>query len=582
VPEAGGVDVPASGPVVEEGVVPRRLSLPSYGLEAESVPESPAWSAVLPSLVLVALGLFAAWVVFRPWGSWLERPSWLGEALAFGGAGLLLPAALADLVARRGRGIDHLAVALGAAALAAGSWAGVADGTPQALATLAVYCAATVAERRWMRQRPAPLAALQGATGADCLVDWGGARGPLAAGLSRLLFWAPAVPLLLVSAALVLSGVGALRDWGSGWVPLLVGGGFAFLPWSLRHAALGLSGLARAAAAANVRFLDPASVERTARIRHVVFMYRGVVTRGRPEVVEFVNYSSQPDDVILDLVASAERSAGGSSLAEALLAFTQGRGAGKEPSTRLSRFWPGHGVQSTSARGEVWIGSRRMLLEAGVSTGPVEEDARGFERAGLTVLFVALGRRVHALVGLRDPVREEVAEAADRLHRAGIETHLFTGESRATAEQVAKAAKVRHVRPELTREERAREIQGLRELGLPVAVIGRPTDPAQVVSEADVTVALGLRDPQGFPCEIVAASEDPRVAVEAILASRRAVHGMLARWVAAGAVALLAAGLVVLGFLTPAAALGVTAFLALLPLLLGRRGYGMDRLPPGE
>jgi Cu+-exporting ATPase len=288
-------------------------------------------------------------------------------------------------------------------------------------------------------------------------------------------------------------------------------------------------------------------------------------------VVEFVNYSEQPDAVILDLVASAEQAAGGSSLAEALLAFTQGRGAVGEATTRLSRFWPGQGVKATSARGEVWIGSRRMLLEEGVSTAPVEEDARHFEQAGHTVLFVALRRRVHALVALADTVRPEMAEAVEAAHRLGLETHLVTGESRLTAEHVARSVRVRHIRPELAREERAAEIRGLREMGVPVAVLGRPAGPAQVLQDADVAIAIGVAEPHGYPCEVAVAADDPRVGVACLAAARKAIAAIVLQLLVAGGVALLNAGVSVLGFLPPPATLALVAAVALVPLLRRRR-----------
>lgn len=570
--EGGGGEEPEPVGGGEAGVEPRKLQLPAYGLAVESGPRSAGITPAVLFAYLLALGAFAAAHLARRWFPWVELPGRLGDVVAGAGAAALVVLGLVDLLCRRGRGVDHLVIGLSCGALVAASWAGGwAAGTPQALAVLAVYAASVVAERRLLAQRPAPLAAVQGGPPADVLVDWGGARGPLLRGLRLGLRVFPLVPLAAASAAVVWGGLAGWLESSEWLVPILVGCALAFVPWPVRHAGLVLGDLSRAAAAANVRYLDPAAVERAARTHHLVFLYRGVVTWGRPAVVEFVNYSDQPDAVILDLVASAEAAAGGSSLSEALLAFTQGRGAAGEAKTRLSRFWPGHGVKATSARGEVWIGGRRMLLEEGVSTAPVEEDARDFERAGYTVLFVALQRRVHAIVALGDPVRAEMVEATGLAHRHGMETHLLTGESRATTEHVARSAGVRHIRPELTREERAAEIRGLREMGVSVAVVGRPAEPAQVIQDADVTVAIGVPDPRGFPCDVAAAADDPRVAVACLLAARRAVTAVWVHVVAAAGVALLNAGLAALGFLPPAATAAVAAAVALAPLVRRRR-----------
>lgn len=569
-PEGAAADEAAGEAEGEVGA--RRLELPAYGLAPEPGPHRVGITPAALFGFLLLLGAFAAAHLARRWFTWVELPGWLPDAVAAAGAGALVLLGLLDLLFRRGRGVDHLIVGSACTALVVASFVGGwAGGTPQALAVLAVYSAAVVAERRLLAQRAAPLAPVQGGPRADALVDWGGARGPLLRGLRLGLRIFPLLPLAAAASAVAWAALSGWLESSEFLVPILVGGALAFVPWSVRHAGLVLGDLTRAASAANVRYLDPAAVERAARAHHVVFLYRGVVTYGRPEVVEFVNYSDQPDAAILDLVASAEQAAGGSSLSAALLAFTQGRGAVGEATTRLSRFWPGHGVKATSARGEVWIGGRRMLLEEGVSTAPVEEDARDFEQAGYTVLFVALKRRVHAIVALGDPVRAEMGEAADLAHRQGMETHLLTGESRATTEHVARSARVRHIRPELTREERAAEIRGLREMGVSVAVVGRPAEPAQVIQDADVAAAIGVPDPRGFPCDVATAADDPRVAVGCLTAARRATTAVWLQVVAAASVGLLNAGLAALGFLPPAATMAVTAAAALLPLLRRRR-----------
>ncbi|MBN1769928.1 MAG: HAD family hydrolase [Deltaproteobacteria bacterium] len=568
----GGADG-AVGALEEDGEVEsRKLELPAYGLATEPGPHRVGITPAALFGFLLLLGAFAAAHLARRWFTWVELPGWLPDAVAATGAGALLVLGLLDLLLGRGRGVDHVIVGTACTALVVASFVdGWATGTPQALAVLAVYSAAVVAERRLLAQRPAPLAAVQGGPRADALVDWGGARGPLLRGLRLTLRVFPLLPLAAAVAGVAWASLSGWLASSELLVPILVGSALAFVPWSVRHAGLVLGDLARAASAANVRYLDPAAVERAARTHHLVFLYRGVVTYGRPEVVEFVNYSDQPDAVILDLVASAEQAAGGSSLSEALLAFTQGRGAVGEATTRLSRFWPGHGVKATSARGEVWIGGRRMLLEEGVSTAPVEEDARDFEQAGYTVLFVALKRRVHAIVALGDPVRAEMGEAADLAHRQGMETHLLTGESRATTEHVARSARVRHIRPELTREERAAEIRGLREMGVSVTVVGRPAEPAQVIQDADVASAIGVSDPHGFPCDVAAAADDPRVAVACLSAARRASAAVWLQVVVAAGAALLNAGLAALGFLPPAATMALAAAVSLVPLLRRRR-----------
>lgn len=331
---------------------------------------------------------------------------------------------------------------------------------------------------------------------------------------------------------------------------------------SLRRAAAAPFVAAGAAAAERgIIFQNARTLSRAGRTDLVALCTHGVITEGDPEVVEVHPVGVDcPLEEVISLAASVEASAErGGAIGAAIVRYAAKRGLSVGPVRRLTEI-EGRGISAIAINGEsVLIGSRQLLLDEGVSVAMGDGDAKHAEERGLSVVFVAVERRLRAMLMLRDEDRPGARAAVQRLIDLDVEVLFVSGDHRATVEALAKTLDVDHVKAELTPSERAVEIGRLRESGRVVAAVGRGGFDDATLAGADVPVALGAAGGAERDRAIALTSDDVRDASAALwLANAARREALRAVSVAAGgglvlvavaATGLAAPGVVALGAL---------------------------------
>jgi Cu+-exporting ATPase len=107
------------------------------------------------------------------------------------------------------------------------------------------------------------------------------------------------------------------------------------------------------------------------------------------------------------------------------------------------------------------------------------------------VMFVAIGGRVAGLITVADPIKSSTAEAIAQLHRDGISVVMLTGDSRATAEVVARKLGIEKVFAGVLPEQKNEIVKKLQAEGHVVAMAGDGVNDAPALSQADVGIAMG-------------------------------------------------------------------------------------------
>ena len=106
---------------------------------------------------------------------------------------------------------------------------------------------------------------------------------------------------------------------------------------------------------------------------------------------------------------------------------------------------------------------------------PLRQEALRLAQLGRTALYVAVDGALAGLVAVADPVRPTSAAAVQRLQRLGLEVVLLSGDSRQTAEAVARSVGIDRVVAEVLPEGKVAEVKRLQEQGRVVAMGGRMT-----------------------------------------------------------------------------------------------------------
>jgi Cu+-exporting ATPase len=123
--------------------------------------------------------------------------------------------------------------------------------------------------------------------------------------------------------------------------------------------------------------------------------------------------------------------------------------------------------------------------------GPLRTRAEELRQEGHTVMFVAIDDRAAGLVAASDPIKRSTQEAIEILHAEGVRIVMLTGDSRTTAEAVARRLGIDQVEAEVLPEQKAEVIKRLQAEGRIVGMAGDGVNDAPALAQAHVGIAMG-------------------------------------------------------------------------------------------
>jgi Cu+-exporting ATPase len=242
-------------------------------------------------------------------------------------------------------------------------------------------------------------------------------------------------------------------------------------------------------ATAGVLFKNAEALETLERVDTLVVDKTGTLTEGKPRLASIVPESGQDESELLRLAASLER---GSEhpLAAAIVAGAQERGLELPPSEAFQSV-TGQGVKGIVESRAVAIGTRNFQADMGASADTSDARIEELRRDGETVVFVSLDGKPTGLLGIADPIKESAVEAAKLLHDEGLRIIMVTGDSRTTAEAVARKLGIDDVRAEVLPKKKGEEVKRLQSEGHVVAMAGDGINDAPALAQAQVGIAMG-------------------------------------------------------------------------------------------
>ncbi|MEN6587815.1 MAG: copper-translocating P-type ATPase [Sulfuricella sp.] len=215
----------------------------------------------------------------------------------------------------------------------------------------------------------------------------------------------------------------------------------------------------------------------------------GTLTEGKPRLVSLEALAGTSDDELLQLAASLERAS------EHPLAAAIAEGARERNLSLLEvadfQSASGKGITGRIGGRAVAVGNLKLFADLGIGLGELPGRAEALRAEGQTVMFVARENRAAGLIGVADPIKESTLEAVASLHAAGIELVMLTGDSRATAEAVARKLGIDRVVAEVLPEQKAAIVKQLQAEGRIVAMAGDGINDAPALAQAQVGIAMG-------------------------------------------------------------------------------------------
>lgn len=234
------------------------------------------------------------------------------------------------------------------------------------------------------------------------------------------------------------------------------------------------------------------SIEKLAKIDTFVFDKTGTLTHGALSVTDVVSLAPAhwSEKQLLALVCSLEEQSQ-HPVARAIVAEARARDAGRVSHGDVT-FDIGHGLRATVESQEVLVGSRHFLEDLeGVDFGGHTTAVERLVKEGKMLLYVAAGGKAIGLIGLRDELRADARETADRLRASGATALvMLTGDRKARSEAFGAALGFDEVHAELRPEDKVRILKRLQQAGRNIAFIGDGVNDAPALAAASVGFSM--------------------------------------------------------------------------------------------
>jgi Cu+-exporting ATPase len=246
-------------------------------------------------------------------------------------------------------------------------------------------------------------------------------------------------------------------------------------------------------ATVGVLFKNAEAIELMRNVDTLVVDKTGTLTEGKPKLVSVEPNATSEGGVeaqtLLRLAATLER---GSEhpLASAIVKGAEERGIALGSAEAFDSI-TGHGVRGRVDGRPVVLGNRKLLDDLGIHPGALAERAEALRADGQTVMFVVVENKAAGLLGVADPIKQSTPEAIEQLHKDGIRIVMLTGDSRTTAEAVARRLGIDDVIAEVLPDKKAEVVKRLQGEGRFVAMAGDGINDAPALAQAQVGIAMG-------------------------------------------------------------------------------------------
>ena len=271
-------------------------------------------------------------------------------------------------------------------------------------------------------------------------------------------------------------------------------------------------------AACRILLRDGAVLGDFYRTTMVVLDKTGTLTKGQVKLTDIFTFHNGPETGLLSLAAAMVQR-GGSREAAAIREAAEG--CALPPCSELEAA-PEGGFETLCFHEHVRLGpkeyvSRTVLL-------PLEADtyADRLTGEGKTVWYLTVGRRLYAVFGFSDILRDEAVDVMQLLKKQHIRTAVMTGDNKRAAQYLGKMSGADRVAAELKPEHKADLVRAFQAGGDDIAAVGNDSYDAPALACADTGITIGSGDKEAWQAsQIVLLDDDLRNIPRLLRLSRR-------------------------------------------------------------
>lgn len=238
-----------------------------------------------------------------------------------------------------------------------------------------------------------------------------------------------------------------------------------------------------------VLFKDAEAIELLRKVDVLIVDKTGTLTEGKPKLVTVKTFGNITEESLLQLTASLERESE-HPLAAAIVKGAEAKNISLVSTTDFQSI-TGKGALATVSGRRVAVGNLALMETSGVDTSSIGAVVDELRSEGQTVMFVAIDGVLSGLIGVADPIKETTPEAIHDLQKLGIRVVMVTGDSRLTAQAVAKKVHVDEVIADVLPQQKVDVVKMFQAQGKFVAMAGDGINDAPALAQAQIGIAMG-------------------------------------------------------------------------------------------
>ncbi|NLL91407.1 MAG: copper-translocating P-type ATPase [Ruminococcaceae bacterium] len=230
------------------------------------------------------------------------------------------------------------------------------------------------------------------------------------------------------------------------------------------------------------------ALETTHKAGVVILDKTGTVTEGRPAVTDIL---AENEQLMMKTAYALERLSE-HPLAKAVCIKAEEMGIFEAiPITDFENVG-GRGLSGFDAQmRRLLVGNTAFMEEMGVEILKYKREVESLQSMGKSIICIAADSKILGIIGVSDRLRGTSKSSIEKLRSMRVKTVLLTGDNRAAAEHIGKAAGVDEIVAEVLPTEKAYVVKRYQQSGEIVMMVGDGINDAPALVQADVGCAIG-------------------------------------------------------------------------------------------
>lgn len=228
-------------------------------------------------------------------------------------------------------------------------------------------------------------------------------------------------------------------------------------------------------------------LENASKTNTIVFDKTGTLTYGKLKISKIYNYSELDNDQLIQIVGSIEEK----STHPIGKAFTDYMETKKQEKIEVKTFEniAGYGIIGTIENNEIILGNRKIVEKYNIQNEHIEDENR-LTSDGNSIIYVIRNKKIIALIGVNDIVRENAKEVTEKMNNKNIQTIMLTGDNNQTAEKIAKELGITKVISNVLPVQKAEIIENLQQEKKMVMMCGDGINDSLAITKANIGVSV--------------------------------------------------------------------------------------------